>query len=153
MRKNRTEVNLITTKQQRFADEYLLDCNGTQAAIRAGYSPNTANEQGARLLAKPNIKAYIDQQLQALQSQNVADAQEVAEYLTAVLRGESKAHVLMGIGGGDQMVTTKPPDEKERIKAAELLGKRYGMFKDTVNLTAAVPVVITDDMVDDDDAP
>ncbi len=49
----------ITEKQKRFADEYLIDLNATQAATRAGYSPRTANEQGARLLANAGVKAYI----------------------------------------------------------------------------------------------
>ena len=78
----------MTEKQKRFCDEYLIDCNATQAAIRAGYSPKTANEQGAKLLAKVSIKAYIDDQLEQLHNKNIADSQEVLEYLTSVMRGE-----------------------------------------------------------------
>lgn len=52
----------ITEKQKRFADEYLIDLNGTQAAIRAGYSPKTANEQASRLLANVNVQEYIQEQ-------------------------------------------------------------------------------------------
>ena len=49
----------LTTKQKRFCDEYLIDLNATQAAIRSGYSPNTANEQGARLLANVSVQETI----------------------------------------------------------------------------------------------
>ena len=50
----------LTEKQKRFCDEYLIDLNATQSAIRAGYSKRTANEQGARLLAKVSVQEYIE---------------------------------------------------------------------------------------------
>lgn len=53
----------LTQKQRRFADEYLVDCNGTKAAVRAGYSPKTANEQAAKLMANPKIHSYITENL------------------------------------------------------------------------------------------
>lgn len=137
----------MTARQQRFADEYLLDCNATQAAIRAGYSPKTANEQGARLLANVNIKTYIDERLTEISSGKIADGKEVLEYLTKVMRGESKADIVVveGIGDGvsEARCVTKSPDEKERLKAAELIGKRYGLFKENLDVTGGVPVVIS----------
>lgn len=132
----------LTPKQQRFCDEYLIDMNATQAAIRAGYSKNTATAQGARLLTKVNVKAYIDEEIARIHSENIADATEVMEYLTSVLRGYSEAHVLARDDIGAERVITKPPDEKERLKAAELLGKRYSLFTDKVDVDGAVPVVI-----------
>lgn len=141
----------LTAKQKRFCDEYLIDCNATQAAIRAGYSKKTAGATGYENLKKPQIKEYIDEQLKKIENSNVADAQEVMEYLTTVMRGQSKSSVLSLCGDGFQEVIEKPPDEKEKMKAAELIGKRYGMFKDNVNLDADVGVTIVDDMPFDDE--
>ncbi len=139
----------LTEKQQRFVDEYLIDLNGTQAAIRAGYSAKTANEQASRLLAKANIKTYIDAQLEKISSEKIADAEEVMVYLTSVLRGESESEVVVVEGSGEGYSKArrmgKAPDEKERLKAAELLGKRYSLFKDNVNMELE-PVVIMNDL-------
>lgn len=139
----------LTEKQQRFADEYLIDLNGTQAAIRAGYSAKTANEQASRLLTKDNIKTYIEGRLEKISSEKIADAEEVMVYLTSVLRGESESEVVVVEGSGEGYSKArrmgKAPDEKERLKAAELLGKRYGLFKDNVNLELE-PVVIMNDL-------
>lgn len=137
----------MTEKQKRFCDEYLIDCNATQAAIRAGYSERTAYSIGQENLRKPEIKTYIDATLARLQAENVADAQEVMEYLTSVLRGESKSSVLCLCGDGAQDVIEKHPDEKERLKAAELLGKRYGLFKEAVDLEVKASEKLADVMV------
>ena len=141
---------MLNARQKRFAAEYLIDMNATQAAIRAGYSAKTAGSIGQQLLNKLEIKQAVEQGLEQIQSAKVADAQEVMEYLTSVMRGESKAHVLSLCGDGFQEVITKPPDERERLKAAELLGKRYAMFNDKINLQGAVPIVISggDDLED-----
>jgi len=139
----------MNAKQKKFCDEYLVDCNAAQAAIRAGYSPKTAKQIGQENLTKPDLRAYIDEQLLRLHNDRTADAAEVMEYLTAVMRGESTAHVVVveGIGEGcsEAKVIDKPPDEKERLKAAELLGKRFGLFKENVSLDIE-PVVIVNDL-------
>ncbi len=77
----------MNAKQKRFCDEYLVDCNATQAAIRAGYSPKTAYAAGSNNLKKPKLREYIDQQLELLHNANIADSTEVLEYLTSVMRG------------------------------------------------------------------
>ncbi len=145
----------LTKKQQRFCDEYLIDANATQAAIRAGYSKKTARSQGQRLLTNVDIKTYIDEQLEKIHNEKIADAKEVMIYLTSVLRGESQSEIVVvegtGDGCSDARRMTKLPDERERLKAAELIGKRYGMFTDKVNVEGAVPVVIVDDLEDDED--
>lgn len=92
----------MTEKRKRFAEEYLFDFNATQAAIRAGYSERTAYSIGQRLLKDVEVKTYIDAALARLQAENVADAQEVMEYLTSVMRGESQSSVLCLIGDGMQ---------------------------------------------------
>ena len=135
----------ITEKQKRFCDEWLIDMNGTQAAIRAGYSERTASEQAARLLANVNVKAYIAERMEEKESKLIADQDEVLMYLTSVLRGKSQASVLARDDIGAERVIQKPPDEKERLKAAELLGKRYGLYTDKVNVDGVIPVVIAGD--------
>lgn len=137
----------MTSKQKRFADEYLIDCNATQAAIRAGYSEKTARSIGQENLTKPNIKAYIDEQLEQLHDETIATAEEVMKYLTSVLRGQSESEIVVVEGMGDGMSNarrmTKAPDERERLKAAELLGKRFNMFTDKITVDGAVPVIIS----------
>lgn len=133
----------MNARQKRFCDEYLIDCNATQAAIRAGYSPKTAKITGAKLLTNANLKAYIEEQLEKIHNEKTADAQEVLEYLTAVMRGQHTEQVLKLVGEGVQTITDIDVAAKERIKAAELIGKRYGLFKDNLDVGGAIPVVIS----------
>ncbi len=133
----------MTEKQKRFCDEYLVDCNATQAAIRAGYSKKTAYAIGLNNLKKLELKAYIDEQLAQLHDDKIADAQEVMSYLSSVMRGEHKEQILQLVGDGVQQIADIDVSAKERLKAAELIGKRYGLFKDNIDLGGAVPVVIS----------
>lgn len=137
-------MDRLTKKQRRFADEYLIDCNGTKAAIRAGYSLKTANEQAAKLMANRKIKAYISEKLEELSSERLADAQEVLEYLTAVMRGQHTEEILRLNGGGVQVADHIQVSARDRIRAAELIGKRYGMFKDNVNLGESRVIIVSD---------
>lgn len=140
----------MTPRQQKFCDEYLINGNATEAAIRAGYSRKTAKQTGSENLAKPDLRAYIDEQLEKIHSAKIADAEEVLKYLTSVMRGEHTEQVLKLIGEGVQTVTDIDVSAKERLKAAELIGKRYGLFTDKVGLEGAVPVIITgDDQLED----
>ena len=127
----------MTPKQQRFCDEYLIDLNATQAAIRAGYSEKTAKEQGSRLLTNVNVKLYIENRMEEKEKSLIADQDEVLKYLTSVLRGEGCEEVVVveGCGEGHSSATTVTRDicPKDRLKAAELLGKRYSLFTDKMN--------------------
>lgn len=137
----------MTAKQMRFCDEYLIDLNATQAAIRAGYSEKNARNIASENLAKPNIKEYIEARMAEKESSLIASQDEVLKYLTSVLRGESQSEVVVVENIGDftseARTMKKAPDEKERLKAAELLGKRYGLYKDKVDVEGAIPVVIS----------
>ncbi|EMW5582071.1 terminase small subunit [Enterococcus faecalis] len=124
----------MTEKQKRFCDFYIETGNATQAAIKAGYSKKTAAAIGAENLIKPNLKSYIDERLAELKNERTADAQEVLEYLTAVMRGEYKEATLIGVGEGAQAVVDIDVGAKDRLKAAELLGKRHALFTDKVDL-------------------
>lgn len=140
----------MTPRQRKFCDEYLISGNATDAAIKAGYSPKTAKQIGQQNLSKLDLRTYIDEQLEKLHSSKIADAEEVMKYLTSVMRGEHTEEVPILCGDGCQELTPKEVGAKERLKAAELIGKRYGLFTDKVGVEGAVPVVITgDDQLED----
>ena len=124
----------LTLKQKKFADEYIISGNATDAAKKAGYSEKTANRIATENLSKPVIKLYIDQRIKELDDKKIAKQEEVLQYLTSVLRGESKSAIVVVEGCGDgyseARTVKKTPDEKERLKAAELLGKRYRIFSE-----------------------
>lgn len=140
----------MTIKQQRFADEYIISANATQAAIKAGYSKKYANTNASKLLQNTTIKSYIDERLAELQSQKVADQQEVLEYLTSVMRGEETEQTVIGVGDLGQELTDIEVSARDRIKAAELLGKRYRMWTDKVEAEVQGTVVFAneDDIAD-----
>lgn len=144
----------MTNKQKRFCDEYLIDLNATQSAIRAGYSPKTARFIGQENLTKPNIKAYIEERMVEKEKELIASQDEVLRYLTSVMRGQSESEIVVVEGCGDgvsqAVKVKKAPDERERLKAGELLAKRYGILSDKVNIEGAIPVVISgsDDLED-----
>lgn len=145
----------MTAKQQRFCDEYLIDLNATQAAIRAGYSEKNARNIASENLAKPNIRSYIDARMAEKEKELIADQDEVLRYLTSVLRGESQSTeiVVEGTGDGCSEARTilKEPSEKDRLKAAELLGKRYGLYTDKIELDADTELNINIDYGDMDE--
>jgi phage terminase small subunit len=140
----------MTAKQKLFCDEYLIDLNATQAAIRAGYSSNYANTNASKLLQNTTIKEYIDKRMAEKEDALIAKQDEVLKYLTSVMRGQSESEIVVVEGCGDGMSQAvkvkKLPDEREQLKAAELLGKRYRLFTDKVEVEGAVPIVIVDDI-------
>ena len=144
----------MTNKQKRFCEEYLIDCNAKQAAIRAGYSEKTAYAIGNENLNKPELSAYIQEKLEEMQSKSIASAEEVLQYLTSVLRDEQTEETIVVEGLGDGCSEARRVDKKvgakDRIRAAELLAKRYGILTDKVKTEGSIPVVITggDDLED-----
>ena len=135
----------MTEKQKIFCDEYLKDLNATRA-YKVAY-PNVKKDtvaatNGGRMLRNAEVKNYIDQQLEALHNERTADVQEIMEYLTSVLRGESTGEEIVSELIGDGMSTArtieKHPSEKDKLKAAELLGKRFGMFKEKVEVNGSL---------------
>lgn len=137
----------LTLKQQRFADEYIISGNAEEAAVIAGYSKKYARGNAYKLVANSGIKSYIDKRLKELDNKQIAKQEEVLKYLTSVVRGESRSVVVVVEGEGDGVssarLVNKPPDEKEKLKAAELLGKRYRLFTDKVELDAEVDMELT----------
>ena len=143
----------MTEKQKIFCDEYLVDLNATRA-YKAAYpkvkKDTVAAASAARLLTNVKVKTYIAERLEELHSERTADAREVLEYLTAVLRGvsESETVVVEGTGEGCSKARRmlKAPDEKERLKAAELLGKYYALFTDKAQVEQSGAVQIINDI-------
>lgn len=142
----------MTAKMQRFCDEYLIDLNATQAAIRAGYSEKTARVIGQENLSKPAIKEYVEKRLAEKEDALIAKQDEVMKYLTSVMRREKKEHVVVTLSKEE---STYVPDDtgtmrkqtiKEEIpevieiparltdanKAAELLGRAYSLYTEKV---------------------
>lgn len=140
----------LTEKQTKFVDYYIeTGGNAAEAARRAGYSEKTCRVIGQENLTKPDIKAAIDARLAELKSQRTADATEVLEYLTAVLRGQQEDETIVVEGVGDGCSRAKRMNvrvaTRDRNKAAELLGRVYGIFNDKLKLeNAPVPVIVDD---------
>ncbi|WP_102400194.1 terminase small subunit [Haloimpatiens massiliensis] len=151
----------LTPKQQRFVEEYLIDLNATQAAIRAGYSPKTAKDIGCENLAKPNIRACIDKAMAERSKRTGINADRVLQELARIgfvnpkdVINFNKASVESNASEDDlaaiqsvkvKMMQSENGDMVERevrlndkLKALELMGKHLGMFKDNVNINANV---------------
>ena len=135
----------LTLKQKKFADEYIVSGNATESAIKAGYSKKTANRIGSENLSKLDIKNYIDERLKEIESEKIADQQEVLKYLSAVMRGEMTEQTLKSVGESGQVITEIDVGAKDRIKAAELLGKRYRLWTDKSEVEVTGSVVFTNE--------
>ena len=108
----------LKPKELVFAEEWLKTTNATQSAIKAGYSARTAYSAGNRLLKKVDVKQYIDERLAEMKENSIADTDEVMQFLSSTMRGDIP----------DQFGLD--PALNDRIKAAELIGKRYKLFTD-----------------------
>lgn len=133
--KEKEAKKYLNQRQVRFVQEYMKTNNVRQSAVVAGYSPNTAQAQGSRLLSNVNVQAYIQAINERLDSDKIADIQEVMEYLTSVMRGEKK----------DQFDLDAALSE--RTKAASELAKRLDVRARNLNIDCALTIV--DDIPDD----
>jgi phage terminase small subunit len=155
----------LTDKQKRFCDEYLIDFNAKQAAVRAGYSKKTAYSIGNENLNKPELKEYIGKRMAEKEAALVADQDEVLRYLTSVMRREKHDSVVVTL---NREVSKYMPDEsgtmrkqtikeevpelveipallKDANKAAELLGKAHGIFTDKLDISGDMDINISID--------
>jgi phage terminase small subunit len=115
----------LKPKELKFAEEWLKTTNATQSAIKAGYSERTAYSAGNRLLKKVEVRQYIDERLAEMKESSIADTNEVMQFLSSTMRGDIP----------DQFGLD--PALNDRLKAAELLGKRYKMFTDKQEVSGA----------------
>ena len=122
---------------QIFADEYIINLNATQSYLIAypEVTYNTARTEGSKLLAEPNIKNYIDEQMAKKQDERIMKQDEILMLLTAIARGEATEQTLKGEGQGYQILVDKDISAKDRLKALELLGKRYGTFAEKIDVS------------------
>jgi len=143
----------LTPKQQKFADFFIETGNATEAYRRAGYTGkgNVAEAAASRLLSNVKVREYIDNLIAQKDSERIASQDEILEFLTSVLRGQVKEQFPLGLGMGEQTLVKKELDGRDRIKAAELLGKRYAMWTDKQQVDSNVAVQIIDDIGSDDD--
>ena len=159
----------MTAKQQRFCDEYLIDLNATQAAIRAGYSKKTAAVIATENLRKPNIAEYIKKRLDEKEAELIADQNEVMKYLTSVMRREKTESVVVTLSEEetkfveDEQGTMRKQTIKKEVpqiieiparlsdanKAAELLGKAHGLYTDRIEQEIDAEIKVTIDYGDE----
>lgn len=132
-------MSKLTVKQKKFADYYIETGNATESAIRAGYSEKTAKEMGYENLTKPHIKNYIDKRLKELEDKQIAKAEEVLKFLTSVMRGKEQ-DIIIQRDDDEVSYVAVPPRVSERIKAAELLGKRYALFTERNEVVGTMEV-------------
>ena len=125
----------LNKRQIDFVQEYMKTNNINQSAIKAGYSPKTASVQGSRLLTNVKVSAYINAINERIESDKIADIEEVMQYLTSVMRGEKK----------DQF--DLDPSLSERTKAASELARRLDVKARNLNIECAVNII--DDIPDD----
>lgn len=137
----------MTAKQMRFCDEYLIDLNATQAAIRAGYSEKYAHTNAAKLLQITTIKDFLAQRMAEKQSELIADQDEVLRFLTAVMRGEEKDERLLTTAEGD-IERMEVRQQANQLRAAEMLAKRYGLLIDKTEADVDVELKISVDYGD-----
>lgn len=131
----------MTERQKIFADNYIISLNATESYKKAYpkiKNIKTAEVNGSKLLRNTKVKAYIDERLEKLKSERVADQQEVLEFLTAVMRGEVTEPLLVLDGEGYQRVIEAKPSVATRRASAVDLGKRYGLFVDRQEITQRV---------------
>lgn len=144
---------LQNKRHEKFCHEYIKDMNATQAAIRTGYSKNTANRIGSRLLSNVDIKSRVAELRETYFNENIMTAQQVEYELTRIALGLSneKHVVIEGTGDGysEARIIDKPPDEKSRLKALELMAKRHRILSgDTTIDIKPVLIVGGDDIAD-----
>lgn len=144
----------LTARQDKFSVEYLVDLNGTQAAIRAGYSPKTAEVTASRLLRNVKVQSRI-QELRAKEfKKTIATAEEVEAMLSKAMRGELDEEVVVvegcGEGRSDARIMIKQISARDRLKAAELMGKRHQLFTDKVQMSGELmPIFVGEDDISD----
>ncbi len=138
----------LTLKQKRFADEYIISGNATEAAIKAGYSKKTAYSIAEENLKKPDIKSYIDERLAELDEATIATQKEVMQILTKHARRETVEYNVSKEG----IIVQTPTSVANSIRAAELIGKRYALFTDKQELTQDINVNIAFEGVSRDES-
>lgn len=126
----------MNEQKERFCAEYIIDHNGTQAAIRAGYSGKTAPQAASRLLRDVKIREKIAELEEMIPKKNtIATAEEVLEHFSKVMRGELFDQVVKRDEDGNLQKVDVVAKLSDRNKAAEALAKHYALLVDKVEVT------------------
>ena len=126
----------MNEKQERFCAEYVVDHNGTQAAIRAGYSAKTAAPIASRLLRDVIIKQKIAEMAQKVDTTDaIASAEEVLRYLTSTMRGETFDQIMRKDDEGNLARFNVVAKVSDRNRAAEALAKHYALLVERVEVS------------------
>jgi phage terminase small subunit len=135
----------LTPKQRAFVDEYLIDYNGTQAAIRAGYSEDSARQMATENLSKPSISRAIKEAIEARSQRTQVDQDYVISTLTQVIERSLKGQVKMEFDREERCMVPVRDEDGNMVwqydssgvnKAAELIGKHLGMFVNKTDVTS-----------------
>ena len=134
----------MTPKQKKFCLEYASSGNATESAIKAGYSKRTAYSIGQENLKKPELKKFLQELAEQMASAKIANAKEMQEVLTAIIRQELDEEIVVVEGCGDgiseAVIKTKKPSTRDAIKAIETLAKMQGLFDTSTNVNLVIPV-------------
>ena len=125
-------MSKLNDKQKAFADYYIESLNAYESAKRAGYSEAYAKSQSYKLLENVGIKNYIDERMESKDNYRIASQDEILQILTDIARGITEEEVVQFSQLGEELRTTRKPTIKDRMKASELLGKRYRLWVDKV---------------------
>ena len=125
-------MSKLNEKQKAFADYYIESLNAYESAKRAGYSEAYAKSQSYKLLENVGIKSYIEERMESKDNYRIASQDEILQILTDIARGITEEEVVQFSQLGEELRTTRKPTIKDRMKASELLGKRYRMWIDKV---------------------
>ena len=143
-------MSKLNNKQKAFADYYIESLNAYESAIRAGYSESYAKSQSYKLLDNVGIKNYIDERMASKDDYRIASQDEILQILTDIARGITEEEVVQFSQLGDELRTTRKPTIKDRMKASELLGKRYRLFVDKVEADVKQQVIFEgEDLLED----
>ena len=144
-------MSKLNEKQKAFADFYIENLNATESYMKAyECSYDTARTNGSRLLAKANIKKYIDDVMSSKDESRIASQDEILQILTDIARGIAEEEVVQFSQLGEELRTTRKPTIKDRMKASELLGKRYRLFVDKVEADVKQQVIFEgEDLLED----
>ena len=134
-------MSKLNDKQKAFADYYIESLNAYESAKRAGYSEAYAKSQSYKLLENVGIKNYIEERMESKDNYRIASQDEILQILTDIARGITEEEVVQFSQLGEELRTTRKPTIKDRMKASELLGKRYRMWVDKVEANVSQQVI------------
>ena len=134
-------MSKLNEKQKAFADYYIESLNAYESAKRAGYSEAYAKSQSYKLLENVGIKNYIEERMENKDNYRIASQDEILQILTDIARGITEEEVVQFSQLGEELRTTRKPTIKDRMRASELLGKRYRMWIDKVEANVNQQVI------------